>query len=654
MYTESKKQNKNKLGIKRNAAIALLLVAGVFVWFSNAANAQPTPVKANVVVMPPYTPSLYDYINTPNKVVITLTHSLLDYPDIELYLKGTIRSEGGILVTTEPGYKPSVPITLERGKTIKLNNDNIQDAFNIRHTVIEGTNLVELLNGAGLPEDYYQICVQAFDFYTDQPLSGEQPIGCSNIFNITSLDVPQFIVPQCGDPIAQSVIQQININWTIPPGTIPGSRYLFEMVEIPDHSTLNPKEAFETSAYPPFYTEETSLNTLILTIQKVILTQGYTYAFRVKAFDPSKKMNYKNGGYSEVCWFKYGAQPSSQALWDNKQIQFVAPKHCHPDSMLLAAPPDGLYIGWRVLPFDPQNYKDPLENLPGHQFRVNFYGAKNAQQTIYTATTDRTFLQADPSVENLPLVSGKSYWVEVQVENAITKEVINTSERCAFRYVYSSMSGAGLVSRTVTGTLQYKFEKQGVATYPVANSEIRLKCVYLLNDKNSAKQFEIPESEVAAGLGSLATFPLGLTATPVASTLTASNGNFTFHFSWPENAPLGEIAANFSYNSKYFGSLSGKLTRAMRVEIVNPYYAQPQNAVMDNQTPHDMGELQTFVYSYELKASLTKGYKNNSKVKEELGGKNVYIFRKQKLPGIPINEGDRMGSMAMLVLFQPN
>jgi len=644
MCTNYKLPNKNNFRI--NHGLLLMIVVFLILVWAKTTHAQVSPVSANVSVMPPFTSSLYDYIETQNKIVITLTHTQPDYPEVELYLRAIITSENGIKVSTGEGFKPDQPLTLQPGKTILLNRDNISNAFDLDHLQLEGVEIDELLNGSGLPEDYYQICVQAFDYYTDQPLSGEQPIGCSNLFNVTNLEPPIILSPQCDEVIPTSPAQIAQINWSIPAGALPGTLYHFEMVEIPEYSNLDPKEAFDASTYPPFYEESTKISTLMLNMGKVVLTPGYTYSFRIKAEDPSGKMHFRNNGYSEVCWFRYGGS-SSPDDWDEKSIVFISPKDCSTDSVLLAAPPQGFYVGWRVLPFDAENYKNPLENLTGYQFKVEFFDTEQSQHPIWSTSTDQTYIQEDPLKNNLPFVSGNPYWVKVSVENSVSHERICSSERCAFRYLYSQLSAGNLTKRTVTGSLHYQFENQGATSFPIGQTEIRLRCLYLLADKNSGKQIEIPEVDVLAALSAETTFPQGLTQNQVASAITSANGNFAFHFSWPDNAPLGEVHPDFYFQSTLFGPLNGKLTRAFRIEIVSPYYSTPQTIVADNQTPHGMGEVLTYVYSYHLIANLSKGYKKNSAAKEELFGKKIHIFRKQKLPGIPLYEGNRLVNRGM-------
>ena len=645
MCTDYRKfNNRFSLGVFSGILMALFVAI-----LPIRSNAQSTPVTVSVTVMPLYTSSFYDYINTPNKIFVTLMHTQRNAPDLEVYLKVSISGENGINIYSEPGYKPEEPILLEQGKTFILNNENIFRAFNIDHMVIEGTTVAELLNGAGLPEDFYQICIQVFDYYTDEPLSLESPMGCSNVFGISNLEPPMITNPVCGEEVLPNPLQIVQINWTIPAGSVPGTQYKFELVEIPEYSTLNPNEAFETSGYPPLYEEETTMNTLMLTVQKVVLTQGYTYAFRVRAEYPGGEANYRNDGYSEVCSFTYGSKPSIENMED-KSVQFISPKDNNIDSVLVAADPDGLYFSWRILPFDTETYQDPLKNLPGYQFCVDVFKNEADVSPIFSATTDRTFYQADPVSENLPLVSGQPYWVQVSIEDMISKERILISERCGFRYVYAALSGSGLTSKTITGTLQYSFENHGAASYKLANTEVRLKCLYLLADPNSGKEFEVPESVVEDNLNQNSSFPPNLTIAPIASTVTSTNGSFSFHYSWPTNAPLGEIDTSFTYQSNKLGSITGRLERALRLEVVSPYYSIPQRVIVSNSDAFDMGEVITFVKSYDLKANLFKGFKQKEGLEEELVDKTVFIFRKQKLPGIPVYEGNCLGQQYMVYI----
>ena len=656
----------NRFSLLKNVLLTAIVIS-TFFFVPKDVVAQANLVSVNIAVMPPYTSSLYDYINTPNKIVITLTHTDLSYPEIQLYLRASIISEKGIRVTTEQGYKPSEPIVLSPGKMYRLTNENISEAFSLKHTIIEGTDLSELLSGAGLPEDYYQICVQAFDYNTDQPLSGDQPIGCSNLFNVTNLEPPHIGFPLCGDEIVQTALQLVTINWTTPSGALPGTKYNFEMVEIPENSTIDPMEAFESTTYPLFFEETTSLNQMLLTVQKALLSPGYTYAFRVQAIDPNERLHFRNEGYSEICYFKYKEKERVFGP-DEKNIRFVMPAYNNIDSVLTANSFGGLHIAWRVEPFDTLNYHDPLDDFPGCHFNVEFFDSENGKQPIYASTTVSPYLEIDNS--SIPFVDGKPYWVQVSIENKVSKEKMLVSERNGFRFSVNRELQKGYSQRTLSGILKYQFENEGADSYPASYLNLNMKCIYLLTDKNSGKQYEIPEDDVVnvmtGGLNSTRSynvsipnvsnetaeskdqFPTSITREIVASTVTSFGGSFSFNYAWPDHAPLGEVSSSFTYTSSSAGTVTGTLERTLRIEITNPYYSSPQTVITNNFETFDLGEVTTYVYSYQLNAYLTKGYKMNSKAKEILAGKKIYLFRKEKSPGIPQYEGENLSRFSLV------
>src|SRR5574344_1439411 len=192
MHTNFNLKRSSFATIGKKLAITFFAMA-----LSMAGFAQPSPISVNVMVAPPYTSSISDYMNTPNKIMITLTHMAIDKPEIDLYLKVSIIGDNGVSAISEPDFKPPYPINLQPGTSHTVNIDNISEAFNLKHIVIQGTTINELVSGAGLPEGLYQICVRAYDYKTGEPLSGDEPMGCSSMFPVTNLEPPIFNSPVC-------------------------------------------------------------------------------------------------------------------------------------------------------------------------------------------------------------------------------------------------------------------------------------------------------------------------------------------------------------------------------------------------------------------------------------------------------------------------
>ncbi len=624
---------------KRRIVVTLATIATAIVTM-----AQINPVMINVTVMPPFTSSVSDYLNNPNKISIRLTHVGIDLPDFELYLKMSIVGDNGISAMTEDGYKPLSPIALQKGTVHLLNMNNIGEAFSIQHIVIQGITLQELISGAGFPEGNYQICLSAYDFNTDRPLSGEEPV-CSSLFPVTNLEPPIITSPVCGDPQISYGNQLINISWTKPALSPARTTYHFEMVEIPENINIDPNEAFLIAKSPVLYEESTTQTMLFLTADKVSLNSGYTYAMRVSAEDPTGLVHFRNKGTSEVCYFKYEKLKVGGDTGE-KSLQFVLPAYNDPDSVLTANPVSGFHTSWRLEPFDTLAYKDLLDNYPGCIFLVEFFKDSKGKTPILTTTTTKPFFRADPIVDGLPFESEKSYWERVSIVNQGTKEIMLSTDLSAFKYQYGQLKYS-MVQRTLSGKLEYKFEKDDPGSYPVANAGIRLVAKFILNDTDQGLKIEVPEDKIPSNL--LNNTIYNLTGQPLSSGTTTANGNFILTFNWPDNLSLGDLKQNFSYSSggkRY----TGKLSLVLVPILDNPYYSGIDREISLNQNPFDLGTLTTYVYSYKLNAVIYEGYKDAPGIKKNLEDKDVYVLRKTKKPGMPPFEGTIFNNNAQFLV----
>ncbi|MDY0103500.1 MAG: hypothetical protein RBS07_11215 [Lentimicrobium sp.] len=264
---------------------------------------QTYPVRITIAVSPPYSTRISDYTSQPNKIMATV-QSMAPDQTLSVYLHGSISSEGGISVSTRPGHKPAQPILLRPGMPVMLNINNIGDIFNENNLVYEGITPEEIIYGNGLPEDQYVICLQAFDYSTNQPLSEEEPIGCSAPFGITSLEPPVILQPLCQDTIRALQPQNVLISWTRPVGAPVNLQYRLLMIEVlPSDMDIN--AAMNSASHPVFYETTIMANAFVYGPAQPALVAGKTYAFQVTAIDPSGKASFRNGGTSEVCSFTW-------------------------------------------------------------------------------------------------------------------------------------------------------------------------------------------------------------------------------------------------------------------------------------------------------------------------------------------------------------
>src|SRR5690606_38032208 len=105
--------------------------------------------------------------------------------------------DNGVRVTTAQQYQPGT-IALQPFETKILNSAEAGSLFDPNRLVYSSGNTSirsTVFGEQGLPEGTYQVCVRAFNAANRQPLSEEDPLGCSNIFSITTLEPPVILNP---------------------------------------------------------------------------------------------------------------------------------------------------------------------------------------------------------------------------------------------------------------------------------------------------------------------------------------------------------------------------------------------------------------------------------------------------------------------------
>jgi hypothetical protein len=188
------------------------------------------------------------------------------------------------------------------GSIYRLNLNNIQDIFSTSQLVYAGITEQEIIRGNGLPEDDYTICLRAYDYLTNQPLSDEDPAGCCPPFPVTSIEPPVITQPFCGEEITATSPQNLIISWTRPAGAPVTTRYKLQMIEVVP-GTHNIQNAFNSAAQPIFFETNTNTTAFVYGPAQPALVKGKTYAFAVTAYDPARHHNFRNYGQSEVCSF---------------------------------------------------------------------------------------------------------------------------------------------------------------------------------------------------------------------------------------------------------------------------------------------------------------------------------------------------------------
>lgn len=316
---------------KRAMMLSYLIV---MIFFSSiVTKAQNNPILITVAVTPPYSTKISDYTSNPGKILVNVRNISPTGGTASIYLTGAITSESGISVSTEEGYKPMQPLVIPPGGSVMLNVDNIGDVFDENHLNYTGITESEILYGNGLPEDYYTICLRAWNYLTDEPLSAEDPSGCCPPFHVADIEPPVITQPICGEDVNALTPQNLIISWTHPAGAPITSKYSLTVVEVQpsDHS---PEDAMNTARRPAFFQTPDIITgtSFIYGPGQPALVEGKTYAFRITAKDPSGATRFRNNGQSEVCSFtwkkegffagddEFGRKAKEPFIWGNVNI----------------------------------------------------------------------------------------------------------------------------------------------------------------------------------------------------------------------------------------------------------------------------------------------------------------------------------------------
>ncbi len=264
----------------------------------------------NVQLIPPYSNRIADFLNNPSKVIITLRNNST-YNEFKIKLLAVLKGDNGVIIASDQANLTMLPeITLHSNQpTVVLNALSIRNIFELDGVTLQGITMNSLVNGNGLPEGNYMLCLTPvsaeFNPQTQEPagtpLSDQR---CSNEFNLSNLEPPVIINPVSGSDIEPKAPQNILFTWSLPSGAKPGIQYDFKMVEIWD-SLRDVNDAMQSATDPAFFEKTVTSNVLLYGPGDPALTKGNRYAYIVTASDPNHHVAFRNDGRSEVGYFSY-------------------------------------------------------------------------------------------------------------------------------------------------------------------------------------------------------------------------------------------------------------------------------------------------------------------------------------------------------------
>lgn len=279
-----------------------------FVTFSQ----QTITVRVQVNRLPDgqFPTKIYQFSTVPGLVTMTLTN--LSNTAQHIYLTGKLTGDNGVLVITSKNYRPPATLELAPLATKTLNAIEASYLFDANNLVfLSGNTSIKssVFGEQGLPEGTYQLCIRAVDAATNAPLSDEDPIGCSNIFSITTLEQPMILNPFDEQDLPAMGVQSFPLRWTTPPGAPPSTEYLVRIVEV--FGNRNPSDAIYSASTPFFETTVKGTPLFLYSVFQPQLQVGRTYAMMVVASDPLGNATFRKRGQSEVVQFTYGKQLSA-------------------------------------------------------------------------------------------------------------------------------------------------------------------------------------------------------------------------------------------------------------------------------------------------------------------------------------------------------
>jgi hypothetical protein len=150
-----------------------VLIFSAFLFLSIQLIAQNS-IEIITLIQKPYSPYLSDYIDGKNTSVLIKN---LDTISHRIMLFVTIEGDNGIRISSRKGTKPFSALELAPGETKQLMGFNLVNYIAWKDLEVIGVNREQVIRTNALPEGSYQICFQALDFETEEPLSPSAPQG---------------------------------------------------------------------------------------------------------------------------------------------------------------------------------------------------------------------------------------------------------------------------------------------------------------------------------------------------------------------------------------------------------------------------------------------------------------------------------------------
>jgi len=285
-----------------------LLVAALMI--AVPALAQQYPLVLSTSVNPPYTASYVQYFQNPAQVSVLVHNDFLGAVSHDIYFAGSLSNDDGSIMVSIDGAQPwnAPPLFIPVGFS-SFNGSDLEPFVSSGGGQVQYQGITEDDIRLGLlPEGEYRLCLQAFDYQTNTPLSAPDA-GCSNTFTVVYPPSPQLLNPACGSSVSGTQPQSLLFNWILPSGQPIGAlmQYHFKLVLLPEEDAIDPLSALQTSN-DPVWEDDLMVPQLLYTQLMPALLNGRRYAWYVRAVDANGQHVFQNDGWSEPCTFVWSGE----------------------------------------------------------------------------------------------------------------------------------------------------------------------------------------------------------------------------------------------------------------------------------------------------------------------------------------------------------
>lgn len=277
--------------------------------------AQVYPIRADIQMKAPYSLYLSDYaMPGSDKMRVNLRLLQTNRPLYAVALRFTI--EGAGITITSATTRNHEPINLSGGETVVISGSDLASYFQPENLVFNGFDKNQYLQTHKLPEGIYQITVEAIDFNNYSSGLVVSNKGTTTAWFMLN-DPPRFNQPIGGDVVQATFPQNVFVQWlpqhlNSPNGSF-DSEYELKLVEINPGQNIETRNQIDLQvanqaiqSQDPIYETVTTSTSVIYNNSMPLLIPGKFYAMRVRVREKFGLDLFKNNGYSEVVWFRFG------------------------------------------------------------------------------------------------------------------------------------------------------------------------------------------------------------------------------------------------------------------------------------------------------------------------------------------------------------